>query len=295
MSDHDELPDIDGLWDYSHPDVSEARFREVLPRAQRGGDREYHLQLLTQIARAQGLQRRYDDAHATLDGVRDRHVDGQSLPRVHVRYLLERGRCFNDTGKYSDARACFVEAWELGREKQFDALAVDAAHMLGIIEPGDESLAWNLKAMEHAKASADPKARRWLASLQNNIGWTYHGMGKYEEALGVFEDALRLRREQGNPANIRIERWSVAKMHRLLGRAQQALETQRQLHDELSAINEPDGYVFEEMGECLLALDRPEEARAPFARAHELLSKDGWFAKNEAPRLERMRSLGGIA
>jgi tetratricopeptide (TPR) repeat protein len=293
MNDDNELPDIDTLWDYSHPDVSEARFRELLPRAERSGDRDYHLQLMTQIARAQGLGRRYDEAHATLDGVCERL--GDDLPRVRVRYLLERGRCFNDTKKHADARACFVEAWELARAKGLDGLAVDAAHMMGIIEPGDEALAWNLKAMGHAKGSSDPKARRWLASLQNNIGWTYHGIGQYEKALEVFEDALRLRVEQGKPENIRIARWSVAKMHRLLGRAEQALETQRQLHDELAAIDEPDGYVFEETGECLLALGRGEEARHQFARAYELLSKDAWFVANEGTRLERLKNLGGIA
>ena len=84
-------------------------------------------------------------------------------------------------------------------------------------------------------------------------------------------------------------------MHRLLGRPEQALQTQRQLHDELEAVGEPDGFVFEEMGECLLALGGDAEARPPFARAHELLSKDAWFAANEAQRLERMKTLGGIA
>jgi tetratricopeptide (TPR) repeat protein len=288
-----DLPDIDTLWDYPHPDVSEARFREVLPRAERSGDRDYLLQLLTQIARAQGLGRRYDDAHATLDGVRDRM--GDDLPLVRVRYLLERGRCFNDTGKYEDAKGCFVGAWDLARSKGFDGLAVDAAHMMGIIEPGDEALAWNVKAMEHAKASADPKARRWLATLQNNIGWTYHAMGRYEAALALFEEALRLREEQGKPGPIRIARWSVAKMQRLLGRPEQALAIQRELHDELAGIDEPDGYVFEELGECLLALGKAEEARPHFARAHELLSKDSWFAEQESGRLGRMKGLGGVS
>ena len=294
MSDHhDGLPDIDALWDYSRPDVSEARFREVLPRAEQSGNRDYRLQLLTQIARAQGLRRQYDESHATLDGVRDQLTN--DLPASRVRYLLERGRCFNDTKRPADATACFAEAWELGRANGLDALAVDAAHMMGIIETGEESLAWNVKAMEHAKASADPKARRWLASLQNNIGWTYHSMGKYAEALAVFEEALRLREEQGKAGPIRVARWSVAKMHRLLGRVEEALAAQRALCDEWEAAGEPDGYVFEEMGECLLALGRPAEAAGSFARAYELLSKDEWFAKEEGERLERMKRIGGLA
>ena len=288
-----DLPEIDSLWDYPRPKETEDRFRELLPRAERTGDRNYHLQLLTQIARAQCLQGRYDDTHATLDRVRDALAD--DLPLVRVRYLLERGRCFNDSGVYESAKACFLEAWDLARAHRFDGLAVDAAHMMGIIEPPDEALGWNLRAVEYAKSSADPKARKWLGSLQNNIGWAYHSMGRYETALEVFEDALRIRREHGNTAQVRIARWCVAKMHRLLGRPEQALETQRELHAELADLNEPDGYVFEELSECLLALNRSEEAKEHFARAYELLSKNPWFPPNETQRLERLKQLGGLS
>src|SRR5687768_45420 len=101
------LPDFNGFWDYDHPEQTEARFRDILPAAQSSGDRDYHLQLLTQIARAQGLQRKYDAAHATLDHVRGLMTD--ELKTVRVRYLLERGRVFNDTRRYEDAKACFLE------------------------------------------------------------------------------------------------------------------------------------------------------------------------------------------
>src|SRR4051794_32155876 len=47
------LPDFDTLWDYAQPGETEERFRELLPAARASGDRNYHLQLLTQIARAQ--------------------------------------------------------------------------------------------------------------------------------------------------------------------------------------------------------------------------------------------------
>jgi len=281
------------MWDYQRPAETEARFRELLPAAERSRDRTYHLQLLTQIARAQGLQRRYDDAHATLDRVRDELTEHQKLARV--RYLLERGRCYRDTKETDRAKESFVKAWQLARPAGLDSFAVDAAHMMGIVEPGERGLEWNLRAMEHAKTSADPKARRWAASLLNNIGWTYHSMGKYAEALDVFEEALKLRVEQGKAEPVRVARWSVAKMHRLLERVEEALAVQRQLCDECEAVGEPDGFVYEEMGECLLALNRPEEARASFARAYELLSKDEWFAKEETERLGRMKRMGGLA
>jgi hypothetical protein len=51
--------------------------------------------------------------------------------------------------------------------------------MVAIVASGDEALAWNQRALELAQASPDPDARRWRASLFNNLGWTYHDRGEY--------------------------------------------------------------------------------------------------------------------
>ena len=286
------LPDFNALWDYERPGETEARFRDLLPAAQASGDRDYYLQLLTQVARAQGLQRKYDAAHATLDHVRE--LMTPDLTTVKVRYLLERGRCFNDSMNYERARASFLEAWDLARASRLDGYAVDAAHMMGIIEPGDEALAWNERAMAHANGSTDPGARRWLATLQNNIGWTYYRMGRYADALHVFEAAVALRREQGKPGPIRIARYAVAKAHRALGRIEEALAAQETLLRECELAREPDGYVHEEIGECLLALGKAKAATPHFARAYELMSKDPWFPPTESARLQRIKELGGL-
>jgi len=70
---------------------------------------------------------------------------------------------------------------------------------------------------------------------------------------------------------------------RALGRYEEALKLQQSLKS--------DGYVHEEIGECLLALKRDKEAAVEFARAHELLSKDWWLAANEPARLARIKKL----
>ena len=61
---------------------------------------------------------------------------------------------------------------------------------------------------------------------------------------------------------------------------------------ELDAADETDGYVFEEIGECLLELDRTDEARPWLALAHLELARDPWLAEQEAARIERLRDLG---
>src|SRR5438093_1435947 len=144
-----KLPDFDKLWDYAHPEISEQRFRELLPRALDSLDISYLLQLLTQIARAEGLQRKFEDAHKTLDRVE------KSLPKaddtVKVRYLLERGRVYNSSGKADEARPLFLEAFDIALQSKQDAYAVDAAHMAAIVESPDKQLQWNLKALDLAE------------------------------------------------------------------------------------------------------------------------------------------------
>ena len=76
---------FDALWDYQHPDQTEAAFRQLLPQAEHNHDRSYHLQLLTQIARTQGLQRQFAEAHKTLDKVKE--LLSRELVVPTIRYL----------------------------------------------------------------------------------------------------------------------------------------------------------------------------------------------------------------
>jgi tetratricopeptide (TPR) repeat protein len=277
------LPDFDSLWNYDQPAETEARFLELLPEI----PGEERLQLLTQIGRAQGLQRRFDDAHHTLNDVEANLVEVQ--PVVRVRYLLERGRVFNSSRQPEKARPLFLEALTLAQATNEDFYAIDAAHMLGIIDPPDKQLSWNLQALTLAERSSEPRAQNWRASLYNNIGWTYHDLGDYEKALDMFQKALIARQTQGKPREIAIAEWCIGRVLRSLNRINEALEIQLRLKTEGSS----DGYVDEEIGECLLAQGKSEEARPHFAAAYDLLSKDAFFTENEAPRLERLRQLGG--
>ena len=283
-----KLPDFDQFWDYDNPGETEAKFRALLPEAAR--DRSYHAQLLTQVARTQGLQRRFDEAHKTLDEAQA--LLAGDLARARIRYLLERGRVYNSSKHPDLARPLFLEAWELASSTPGeDFYAVDAAHMLGIAEPPDRQMEWNLRALALAEKTADARARNWLGSLYNNIGWTYHDAEQYPEALEIFQKALRFREEQGRAPETRIAKWCVARALRSLGRVEAALEMQRAQLREFESLGEKSGYVFEELGECLLALNRPAEARPYFAAAYEELSKDPWLAENEPARLQRLTEL----
>jgi tetratricopeptide (TPR) repeat protein len=73
-----------------------------------------------------------------------------------------------------------------------------------------------------------------------------------------------------------------------LKRPAEALSIQRELLSE----TKDDGYIYEELGECLLALGKPEEAQPHFADAYRLLAEDPWLSRDEPGRLQRLQELG---
>jgi tetratricopeptide (TPR) repeat protein len=284
------LPDFDALWDYSQPDETESRFREIL--LQIPEDEPAFLELLTQIARAQGLQGKFEKAGQTLDQVERRL--GKVPSRAYVRYLLERGRVFASSGDAESARPRFEEALKTAQKLSEDFYAVDAVHMLAIIAPVEEGLALNLQAIQMAESSEQEKARDWLGSLYNNTGWSYHNLGNYAAALEIFEKAEAWQRSKGRVYETRIAQWCVARTLRSLGLVEEALSKQMALKHAWEADGlERDGFVFEEIGECLLLLGRAEEARRYFAKAYEILKNDSALVEGEPERLARLKSLGG--
>jgi tetratricopeptide (TPR) repeat protein len=284
--------DFDAEWDYDRPGETEARFRALLPAARASGNRDYLVQLLTQIARTEGLQRRFDDAERTLAEAESLLTSDTAVARVRLK--LEQGRVLNSSKRRDQSKPLFLEAWNLARQAGSHAFAVDAAHMLGLVETGEASITWNERAMSLAESSPDPKARRWLGSLYNNLGWTYHGRGRYATAFDLFQKALTEREKEGKKPEIRIARWCMARCLRSLGRVEEALAAQRALYEEFQAEGGMDGYVVEEIAECLLLSKREEEAKPHFAHAYRELSRDPWLRDNEAPRLERLARLGGV-
>jgi tetratricopeptide (TPR) repeat protein len=81
---------------------------------------------------------------------------------------------------------------------------------------------------------------------------------------------------------------------RSLGRYEEALQIQRENLQDIQGTGDPDGYIQEELGECLLALGREEEAREHFGRAFVVLSQDPWLKDSEPGRLERLALLGRV-
>ncbi|RHY21898.1 hypothetical protein DYB36_011612 [Aphanomyces astaci] len=248
-------------WNFSDVAATEDHFRGMLTADEASPD---NLCLQTQIARTLGLRNRFDEAHAALDNV-DAVV--MQLPttvdaiEVKVRSHLERGRVYRSSQRTAEARPHFLAATDLAVSAQLEELAVDAMHMVALVfDDPTESLAWSEKALALALTSEDPAARNWDASLANNIGWTYHDAGDFDQAM------------------------MIARTHRSLHQHAEALAILHVLDD---AGNE-DGYVSEELAENYEALNQHDTARPYFHRAWTKLKDDSAV---DAPQLQRLQTL----
>jgi tetratricopeptide (TPR) repeat protein len=198
---------------------------------------------------------------------------------------------FNSAGARERAAPLFVEALSLAECAGDEYYAVDAAHMLGIAAPASEQLQWNLKALALAQAAADPRARRWDASLYHNLGWTYHDRGDAATALGYWEKALAAREAAGDARRIREARWTVARGLRSIGRLDEAQAMQQALLAELERAGETDGYVYEELAEIALARGDVKAAQPWAAKARAALEADPGLATGGPQRLARLAAI----
>jgi len=227
---------IFAIWDTLSTPEAEVRFRDMLVGEEtnaihEAGGLQTHalsgpdkIQVLTQLARAVGLQNRFDEANTLLDEAenlaeRGRHDSGEiegvsSVERtvVDVRILLERGRVANSSGSPEKAVPYFQEALKKaslplndpivfntdqssGSFPSLSYLRVDALHMLAIVStPKAERQAYANQGVDLAQSSLDPRTRLWLGPLLNNLAWDAMDEGDFISAEGLFQRAVPARR-----------------------------------------------------------------------------------------------------
>lgn len=283
---------VNKLWDFSDPKLSELRFRERLADEEKENTPLVErMETLTQVARAEGLQQKFDEAHKTLDTVQATLASLNST-YLDTRYYLERGRAFNSFGKKEEAKQEFLKAIESGKKGGHDYYTIDGIHMMAIADEPTKQLEWTELGIIMAEASSEDRAKLWLGTFYNNSGWTYFGMKEYQKSLDLFIKNEKFAESRNNVKDVQIAKWCQAKMYRFLNQLDTSLLIQRSLEKAIQDKSmEEDGYVYEEIAECLLAQGKASDAKPYFKRAYDLLSKDIWLQKDEKARLERMEEL----
>lgn len=183
---------LDDLWDFSDPAGSEVRLRAA---AENETDAATRAELETQVARALGLQERFDEADAVLDAV---SIEDSA---VAARAALERGRVRNSAGDAEAAVPYFLAAVDAASGDGLTFLQVDALHMLAIAEP-DQAEEWTSAAFGALDGVSDPRTLRWNVSLHNNTGWHLFDAGRVAEAIAEFEAARDAATRWGTPQQV---------------------------------------------------------------------------------------------
>src|SRR5215475_3833114 len=116
---------LDELWDFSDPAESEQRF--ATEEALASHTDSERAELVTQRARALGLQQRFEEGHALLDSLGD-----SADAAVSTRIALERGRLLNSAGRPADSVPEFEAAAGTAESGGLLFLQIDALHMLAI-------------------------------------------------------------------------------------------------------------------------------------------------------------------
>lgn len=182
---------LDELWDFSDAAASEKRLRAAADAAS-GSDRA---ELLTQVARALGLQERFAEADAVLDDAAD------AAPAVTVRISLERGRLRNSAGEPGAAVPLLRRAATDAASAGLLFLRVDALHMLAIADaPNADD--WTDQALAALEGADDARTLRWRVGLHNNRGWARFGGGRLDEALVEFESSRHAAVRWGTPQQV---------------------------------------------------------------------------------------------
>ena len=158
------------LWDFADPALSGQRFAEFAQRAIDAGLDELAALAKTQIARSLGLQQAFEEGFILIETIKSQYPNPKG--ELAVRLGLEHGRLLNSSGKREESVSILITAWDEARRVELDGLAVDAAHMLGIVLDGLDGMSWNERALELAVASQQPAANKWKGSLFNNMGWS---------------------------------------------------------------------------------------------------------------------------
>lgn len=211
---------LDDLWDFDDPAASEQRMvRAARSRGLTPGERA---ELETQQARALGLQGRFDEADAVLDGI------SFDSPAVATRKLLERGRLRNSAGQAAEAVPLFEGAVGIASRAGLVFLQVDGLHMLAIADSG-RAAHWTAEGLAALERAVDDRTRRWAVALHNNLGWSLHGANRLDEALEEFSLALDAASRFGGDDQRFFARWAYARCLRSLDRVPEALAIQREL------------------------------------------------------------------
>ena len=129
--------------------------------------------------------------------------------------------------------------------------------------------------------------------IYNNLGLIAQSRGDPNNALDYFDRAARLAHEHGEESAELICRLNMATSRRQLGQFRQALALLHEIRPRYLSIRGSDTQIRSDMADCLMALNRFEEADALYGQArHAWLAEDVRLYAARAALLQAMAEAG---
>ncbi len=176
----------------------------------------YDIAILTQIARAQGLQRRFADAQATLDQVRMR-PDSNDTGSARSAISSNKAESITHRGVMRKRCGWFQDAFTAANAQQQDFYGIDALHMLAIADVPERQCIGIYKQWHSLNNPPIPARRTGKDRCTTTLGGSYFEEGEYSQALTSFEPPYNGASSRAKSVRYLIARWCVARTLRALG------------------------------------------------------------------------------
>ena len=264
------------LWDFTDLDASEARLRARLRDETTDPGRA---EVLTQLARIEGLHSRFDVANKLLT---EAEALAGASEVARARVLLERGRVLRLRGDLAAALRPLEQAFETALAAGQEFIAADATHMAAL---AGDMITWTERGLELARRS--PAAASWIGTLLNNLGWWHAQRGEYAESLAAYRGSLEAHeRETTYPYLREAARVGTATALRALGRAGEAVPLLEEAVAWAEVSGHPDRAFHEELAGAYADVGRSREA-AEQKRLSRLAGPGPFAAWQSRPRPPR--------
>jgi CHAT domain-containing protein len=204
---------------------------------------------------------RFPEADSALNQAQD--LARKFQPALIGEAMLRLGTLNSFKWKLEEAQKCYREALTEARDRKNSFLEASALGSLGLIairmEHYDESVDWNRKALESARAIG---ALSLIAKIEGNIAWGHHKMGDFLNALEVDMNAEKDAQAAGLHQDRVLSLLSVGSIYFDMHKYSAAEADTRKAFALAKEINDTSDEVYGDINLALIALatDRISEA-----------------------------------